>query len=137
MTRINIPLTRPYTGDEEKIALAEVVESGWLTQGPRVADFEQAVAEHLEVKHAVASSNCTTALHLALLLHHIGPGDEVIVPSYTWIATANVVRMVGATPVFADIDLATFNISRRQLKQPSRRALKPSCRCTNSGCQRI
>lgn len=108
---MKVPLTRPLTGLKEQELVAEVITSGWLTQGPRVADFEQAVAEYLEVKHAIACSNCTTALHLALILYHIGPSDEVIVPSYTWIATANVVRMVGAKPVFADIDLATFNIT--------------------------
>jgi dTDP-4-amino-4,6-dideoxygalactose transaminase len=108
---MKVPLTRPLAGDEEKAALAEVMDSGWLTQGPRVTDFENAVATRLGVRHAVASSNCTTALHLALLLHGVCEGDEVIVPSYTWIATANVVRMVGASPVFADIDLATFNVT--------------------------
>ena len=106
-----IPLTRPFTGTEEIELLSQVIESGWLTQGERVAEFERAVASFVGAKHAVASSNCTTALHVALLLYEIGPGDEVVVPSYTWIATANVVRMVGATPVFADIDLDSFNVT--------------------------
>jgi dTDP-4-amino-4,6-dideoxygalactose transaminase len=111
MPSINVPLTRPYVGDEEKTVLTAIIESGWLTQGPRVTEFEDLVAQYIGTKHAIACSNCTTALHISLLLYGIGPGDEVIVPSYTWIATANVVRMVGAMPVFADIDLDTFNIA--------------------------
>jgi perosamine synthetase len=113
---MKIPLTRPMMGDLEKAALFEVIESGWLTHGHKVTEFEQAVADYLGVRHAVATSNGTTALHIALLLHGIGSGDEVIVPSYTWIATANVVRMVGAVPVFADIDLNTFNVTRESIQ---------------------
>jgi len=108
---MKVPLTRPLVGPSEQELVASVIESGWLTQGPIVGEFENAVAAYLGVGHAVACSNCTTALHLALLLCGIGPGDEVIVPSYTWIATANAARMVRATPVFADIDLDTFNIA--------------------------
>jgi dTDP-4-amino-4,6-dideoxygalactose transaminase len=113
---IKIPLTRPYTGDQEKTIVAAAVESGWLTQGFQVTEFEHAVAEYLRVDHAIAVSHCTAALHLALLLHGIGAGHEVLVPSYTWITTANVVRLVGATPVFVDIDLATFNITPRTIE---------------------
>jgi len=116
MKSIKVPLTRPYTGDEEKEALGTVIESGWLTQGTLVTAFENAVAEYLSVRHAVACCNCTTAMYIALLLNKIGPGDEVIVPSYTWIATANVVRMVGAKPIFADIDLSTFNITTQTVE---------------------
>jgi len=113
---VNIPVTIPYCGEEEKQALAEVVDSGWLTQGSFVTDFENSVANYVGVRHAVATSSCTTAMHVALLLHGIGPDDEVIVPSYTWIATANVVRMAGATPVFADIDPSTFNVTPESLE---------------------
>jgi perosamine synthetase len=117
MTSIKIPLTRPYMGDDEKFCFSDVVASGWLAQGPRVRAFEMSVAEYTGAAHAIACSSCTSALHVAVQLHRIGPGDEVIVPSYTWIATANVIRMVGATPVFVDIDLATFNIDPEAIEQ--------------------
>ena len=87
----NIPISLPSLGEEEWLALREPIESGWVTQGPKVAAFEKMFAERHEVKHAIAVSNCTTALHLALVALDIKAGDEVLLPSFTWVATANVV----------------------------------------------
>jgi dTDP-4-amino-4,6-dideoxygalactose transaminase len=105
-----IPISLPATGDEEWQAVREPIMSGWLTQGPKVAAFEQAFAERHRVPHALAVTSCTTGLHLILVAMGIGPGDEVIVPAFTWVATANVVLYCGATPVFADVSRETFNI---------------------------
>ena len=105
-----IPVMRPWLGQEEADAAAEAVASGWIAQGPRVREFEEAFAAAIGTAHAVAVSSCTAALHLALIAAGIGPGDEVIVPSLSFIATANAVRYVGAQPVFADVDLATQNL---------------------------
>ncbi len=105
-----IDIARPSLGNDEWQALREPIESGWLTQGPKVQAFETAFAERHTVSHALATTSCTTALHLALAALDIGPGDEVIVPSFTWVATANVVIYCGATPVLVDIDAATMNI---------------------------
>src|SRR6266566_5933482 len=102
---------RPWLGAEEAAAAAAAVSSGWVAQGPRVAEFEAAFASAMGAGHAVAVSSCTTALHLALVAAGIGPGDEVIVPSLSFIATANAARYVGAVPVFADVDLATGNLT--------------------------
>jgi perosamine synthetase len=102
---------RPWLGEEEAAAAAAAIASGWVAQGPRVAEFEQAFAAMTGAAHAVAVSSCTTALHLALIAAGIGAGDEVIVPSLSFIATTNAVRYVGARPVFADVDLATQNLT--------------------------
>ena len=106
-----IPVMRPWLGKEEADAAAEAVASGWIAQGPRVRKFEEAFAAAIGTPHAVAVSSCTAALHLALIAAGIGQGDEVVVPSLSFIATANAVRYVGAQPVFADVDLATQNLT--------------------------
>lgn len=105
-----IPVARPVLGEAEAEAARRVVLSGWVTQGPEVAAFERAFAAAVGADHACALANCTTALHLALLAVGVGPGDEVITASHSFIATANVIRYCGAEPVFVDIDLATFNL---------------------------
>jgi dTDP-4-amino-4,6-dideoxygalactose transaminase len=108
---VKIPVMIPMLGEEEALAAADAVRSGWVAQGPRVARFEREFADRVGARHGVAVSSCTTGLHLAMVLLDIGPGDEVIVPSFSFIATANAVRYVGATPVFADVDLATGNVT--------------------------
>jgi dTDP-4-amino-4,6-dideoxygalactose transaminase len=105
-----IRLAWPALGEEELAAVAEVLESGQLTMGPRVAEFEEELARVCEVEHAVAVSSGTAALHLAVLALGIGPGDEVIVPAYTFPATANVVALAGARPVLVDVDPETMNL---------------------------
>jgi perosamine synthetase len=111
----NIPIASPYIGEEEWLALKEPLMSGWLTQGPKVAAFEKAFAERHQVKHAIATTSCTTALHLILTALGVGPGDEVIVPAFTWVSTANVVLYCGAKPVFVDVDRSTFNMDMSQV----------------------
>ncbi|WP_433057138.1 DegT/DnrJ/EryC1/StrS family aminotransferase [Dactylosporangium sp. CS-033363] len=112
-----IPVMIPLLGEEEAQAAADAVRSGWVAQGPRVAEFERSFSALAGHEHGVAVSSCTTALHLALIALGIGPGDEVIVPSLSFIATANAVRYVGATPVFADVDLATGNLTAQTVDQ--------------------
>ncbi len=105
-----IALTRPEFGDEEARAVADVLRSGWVVQGPRVAEFERLVAARSGAAHGVATTSCTTALHLAFIASGIGPGDEVICPSYSFIASANAIVHAGATPVFADIEDDSWNL---------------------------
>jgi perosamine synthetase len=102
---------RPWLGAEEAAAAAAAIASGWVAQGPRVAKFEDAFAARVGAQHGVAVSSCTAGLHLSLVVLGIGAGDEVVVPSLSFIATANAVRYVGATPVFCDVDAATLNIT--------------------------
>lgn len=110
MLHQNIPLAQTSFGLEEETAVARVLRSGWVTQGPEVAAFEQEFAAFCGAKHAVAVANCTTALHLALVANDIGTGDEVITVSHSFIATANAIVHAGAVPVFVDIRLDDFNM---------------------------
>jgi perosamine synthetase len=111
-----VPVARPLLGEEEVLAATRAIRSGWVTQGPEVAAFEKEFASFVRARHACAVSNCTTALHLALLAAGVRPGDEVITVSHSYIATANSVRYCGAMPVFVDIEPATFNIDARQIE---------------------
>jgi dTDP-4-amino-4,6-dideoxygalactose transaminase len=123
-----IPITRPFFDKAEEQAAAAAIRSGWVVQGPRVMEFEKSVAEHVGATYALATSNCTTALHLALKALGIGSGDEVLVPSYSFIATANSVLHVGATPVFVEIDERTYNLDPELLQDkitPRTRAILP------------
>lgn len=110
-----IQIAQPCFGPEELEALREPLQSGWVTQGPKVAAFERAFADRQRVNHAIAASSCTTALHLILVALGVGEGDEVVVPAFTWVATANVVVYCGAKPVFVDVDPSTFNLDPSRL----------------------
>lgn len=122
MSRINV--MKPWLGVEEIAAVAAAIESGWVAQGPRVAEFEAAFADAQQAAHAVATSSCTTALHLALVVAGVQPGDDVVVPSFSFIATANAPTYVGARPVFADVDAETGNLTAASVQA----ALTPSTR---------
>lgn len=112
-----IPVARPFIGAEEEQAVIEALRSGWITQGPRVAEFEIEFSNYIGCDHAVAVSSCTTALHLAMVASNIGPGDEVICPSLSFIATANSITYVGATPIFCDIDPVTYNLDPHKIEE--------------------
>jgi perosamine synthetase len=105
-----IPITKPLFGDAELDAVRAPLESGWVVQGPQVQAFESRFAAYTGSPYAAATSSCTTALHLAVAALGLEPGDEVIVPAFTWVSTANVVEYQGATPVFCDVDLETYNL---------------------------
>jgi len=123
-----IPIAKPLLGDEEKRAVLEVLESGKLAQGEKVAAFEKAFAQFIGVKHAIATSNGTTALHAAILAYGIGKNDEVITTPFSFIATANAIVMAGATPVFVDIEKNSFNIDPELIESaitPKTKAILP------------
>ena len=128
LKKMSVPITKPALTEEEAHAPYDSIKSGWVTQGPKVAEFEKAVAAYVGAKHGVATTSCTTGLHLALATIGIGPGDEVIVPSFTFIASANAILYTGATVVFCEVDPRTFNadpadIERRITKKT--KALMP------------
>jgi perosamine synthetase len=105
-----VQIAQPSTGQDEWLAMRESIESGWLTHGPKVNAFERAFGKRHDAAHALACTSATTGLHLALAAIGVGPGDEVIVPAFTWVATANAVLYCGATVVFCDVDRVTYNI---------------------------
>lgn len=113
---MKIPIARPLFGQEEIDAVAGPLTSGWVVQGPKVAEFERKFASYVGAPHAVAASNGTTALHLGVAALGLQPGDEVVVPAFTWVATANAVEYQGAKAVFCDIDLDTFNSGAREIE---------------------
>ena len=118
---MDVPFARPYLRGDEGDVIARVIASGWVSQGPRVREFETVFAERVGAAEAVAVSNCTAALQLALYACGVGPGDEVVVPSMSFIATANAVWQCGATPVFADVDPRTYNLD----PEAAERAITP------------
>jgi perosamine synthetase len=111
-----IPITKPFFGAEEREALLQPLESGWVVQGPFVQRFEERFAAVTNARFAAATSSCTTALHLVVAALGLRPGDEVVVPAFTWVATPNVVEYMGATPVFCDVRLSDFNLDVTQLE---------------------
>ena len=112
-----IPLMIPDIQQQDIDAVVKVLQSGMLIQGAKVKELENNIAKYLGVKHAIAVANGTASLHLALIALGIGKGDEVIVPAFSYIATANVVELVGATPIFVDIDIKTFNINTNLIEK--------------------
>jgi dTDP-4-amino-4,6-dideoxygalactose transaminase len=114
---MKVPITRPLFGDEELAAVQRPLVDGWVVQGPFVKAFEDRFAAFVGSPHAIATTSCTTALHAAVCALGLGPGDEVIVPAFTWVSTPNVVEYQGGRPVFCDIDLHTFNIDASRIER--------------------
>ena len=108
--------TKPHFDDEELKLVKEVLDSGWVTRGKKVEELEELTKNYVDAPYALATTSATTGLHLALLALGIGKGDEVIVPAFTWVATANVVEMVGAKPIFCDISI-DYNIDVREIER--------------------
>lgn len=113
---MKIPITKPYLDGKELEYISKVISSGWLVQGSYIKEFEDRFAEYVGSKYAVATSSCTTALHLSLIALGIGEGDKVIVPSFTFVATSNVIEYLKAKPIFVDINIKTFNIDEEKIE---------------------
>ncbi len=111
------PVTKPYFTDEENALIREALDSGWVAQGPKVAEFERAIASHEGVAEGVATTSCTTALHLAMVVSGLKAGMDAIAPAFTFVATENAIVMTGATPVLCDIHRETFNIDTNALQR--------------------
>lgn len=111
------PVTKPYFTETEIKLISESLDSGWVAQGPKVAEFEKKVAEHEGISEGVATTSCTTALHLAMVALGLGPGMDAIAPAFTFVATENAIVMTGATPVLCDIHRETFNIDVDELRK--------------------
>ena len=111
-----IPLARPYVGEEEIKAVSEVIRSGWLSLGPKLTEFENRFADFIGAKHAVAVNSGTSGLHLCIKALNIGPGDQVITSSFSFVASSNPIILEGGNPVFVDIDERTYNIDPQKLE---------------------
>jgi perosamine synthetase len=128
VAKLNVPITRPLFGPEEAAAIVMPLETGWIVQGPQVAEFERLFRELSGSPHALATTSCTTALHLALAVLGVGAGDEVVVPAFTYVASANVVEQSGARTVFCDIEPDTYNVDPASLERaitPRTKAIMP------------
>ncbi|MFJ3483084.1 UDP-4-amino-4-deoxy-L-arabinose aminotransferase [Pseudomonas sp. NPDC090202] len=128
MDQAFLPFSRPSIGEEEIAAVTRVLQSGWITTGPECKKLEEQFAQRVGAEHAVALSSATGAMHIALLALGIGPGDEVITPSQTWVSTANVICLLGATPVFVDVDRDTLMTDASLIEQaitPRTKAIIP------------
>ncbi|MFN8261855.1 MAG: DegT/DnrJ/EryC1/StrS family aminotransferase [Chitinophagales bacterium] len=114
---MKVPLAKPYLDKEDAQNAYDTILTGWVTQGPRVQEFEEKFAKYVGSQYAVAVSNCTTALHLAMMVAGVGTGDEVICPSMSYVATANCIRYTGATVVFAEVNPVTYNIDVEDVRK--------------------
>lgn len=117
MAHMRIPLMRPFLGEEELEAIKRVLDSGYLTEGPVTKQFEEKFSKYIGVKHAIATTSCTTALELALRVLGVGPGDEIIAPDFTYPISAGVAFLVGAKPILVDVDMETYNVTPDEIKK--------------------